>query len=199
MHNEMCRCVRCEGEVFEMLAFPPLAPFSEAEETELTLELLSVSSEAEMDRFLGKVFRKAWKGIKKVGSALAKPLGSALKGVAKAALPFVGGALGSFIPIPGVGTMVGKLAGNALASALEAELETGLATAGRDEREFGMALRFVRLAGSAAERAAQAAPGQGPDDVVRRALEGALDTHLRTLPPPVVGRWRQRRLAQRGR
>lgn len=199
MHNEMCRCARCEGEVFEMLAFPPLAPFSEKEETELTLELLAVSSEAEMDQFLGKVFRKVWKGVKKVGSAVVKPLGSALKGVAKAALPFVGGALGSFIPIPGVGTMIGKMAGSALASTLEAEMETELAGAGRDEQEFGMALRFVRVAGSAARRAARAAPAQAPDDVVRSALEGAMNAHLRTLPQPVIGRWRQRRQALRGR
>lgn len=199
MHNGMCRCARCQGEVFEMLAFPPLAAFSEAEEMELAMELLSVTSEAEMDQFLGKVFRKVWKGVKKVGSAVVKPLGSALKGVAKAALPFVGGALGSFIPIPGVGTMVGKMAGSALASALEVEMNAELAGAGRDEQEFGMALRFVRVAGGAAERAARAAPGQAPDEVVRSALEGALDTHLRTLPPPVIGRWRQRRMAQRGR
>lgn len=199
MHNDMCRCVRCQGEVFEMLAFPPLAPFGESEEMELAMELLSVSSEAEMDQFLGKVFRKVWKGVKQVGSIVAKPLGSALKGMAKAALPFVGGALGSFIPIPGVGTMIGRMAGNALASALEVEMEAELARAGRDEQAFQMALRFVRIAGRAAERAARAAPGQGPDDVVRGALEDALNTHLRTLPQPVIGRWRQRRLAMRGR
>lgn len=199
MHKQTCRCMRCQGEVFEMLAFRPLAPFGEAEEMELAMELMSVSSEADMDRFLGKVFRKVWKGVKKVGAVVARPLGSALKGVAKAALPFVGGALGSFIPIPGVGTAIGKMAGSALASALEVEMEAGLAGAGRDEQEVEMALRFVRLVGSAAERAARAAPGQAPDDVVRSALEGALHTHLRTLPQPVIGRWRQRRMALRGR
>lgn len=198
MHKETCRCMRCQGEVFEMLAFAPLAPFGEAEEMELAMELMSVSNEAEMDQFIGKVFRKVWKGVRKVGAAVAKPLGSALKGVAKAALPFVGGALGSFIPIPGVGTMIGKMAGKALASALEAEIAGELAGAARDEQEFRMALRFVRLAGRAAERAARAMPGQGPDEVVRGAMEGALDTHLRTLPQPVIGRWRQRRLALRG-
>ena len=199
MHKQTCRCMRCQGEVFEMLAFPPPAPFGEAEEMELALELMSVSSEAEMDQFIGKVFRKVWKGVRQVGAAVARPLGSALKGVAKAALPFVGGALGSFIPIPGVGTMIGKMAGSALASALELEMEAELASAGRGEREVAMALRFVRVAGSAAERAARAAPGLAPDEVVRGALEGALNAHLRTLPQPVVGRWRQRRLALRGR
>jgi hypothetical protein len=39
-------------------------PFSEAEEIALAAELLSVSSEAELEQFLGKLFN----GIKKVGS-----------------------------------------------------------------------------------------------------------------------------------
>jgi hypothetical protein len=202
MENKICRCGRCQGkaaEVFEVLAFRSPAPFGESEEMELAMELLSVSTEAEMDQFLGKVFKKAWKGIKKVGSVVVKPLGSVLKGVAKAALPWVGGALGSFIPIPGVGTMIGKLAGNALASALEAEMNTEMAGGGRDEQELEMALRFVRFAGAAADRAARASPGQSPDEVLRCALDGALRSHLRTLPQPVIGRWRQRRLLLRGR
>jgi hypothetical protein len=200
MQNGICRCARCQreaAEAFEVLAFP--ASSGETEEMELAMELLSVASEAEMDQFLGKVFKKAWKGIKKVGSAVVKPLGSVLKGVAKAALPWVGGALGSFIPIPGVGTMIGKLAGNALASALEVEMNAELAGAGRDEQELQMALRFVRIARNAADRAARASPGQSPDDVLRCALDGALRSHLRTQPQPVIGRWRQRRLALRGR
>jgi uncharacterized protein (DUF697 family) len=54
---------------------------------------------------------------------IAKPLGGVLKGVAKKALPFVGGALGSIIPIPGVGTAVGTAVGSAASKLLEAELE----------------------------------------------------------------------------
>lgn len=197
MQNQPCRCQRCQAgaaEVFEMLAFPAPRPFSEAEEAELAMELLSVSSEAEMDLFLGKVFRNVWKGVKKIGSAaarFAKPLGAALKGVAKIALPFVGGALGSFIPIPGVGTMVGKLAGTALSNALEMELEG----VGAQEQEFEMALRFVRIAGSAAERAAQvarAAPGHPVDSLVRTALGAALRGYVQALPPHARRRQRQR-------
>ena len=52
---------------------------SEAEEVELAMELMAVSSEAEMEQFLGKVFKKVWGGIKKI----AKPLGGILKAVAK--------------------------------------------------------------------------------------------------------------------
>src|SRR5262249_17289427 len=98
------------------------SPFSEAEETELAYELLGVSSEEELDQFLGKLFKGVVRGIGKVASFAGKalrPLGGILKGIAKKALPFVGGALGSLIPIPGVGTAVGSALGGALSKALE--------------------------------------------------------------------------------
>ena len=40
-----------------------------AEEVELAMELMAVTNEAEMEQFLGNVFKKAWKGIK----TIAKP------------------------------------------------------------------------------------------------------------------------------
>lgn len=149
-------------------------PFSEMEEMELAMELLSVASEEELDQFLGGLLKKAWKGIKKVGSVVAKvarPLGGVLKGIAKTALPFVGGALGSMIPIPGVGTMIGRAAGSALAKALEMEAE------GMDpeQAEFEMARRFVRVAGSAAQGAAG---GDGSPAAVRDALLAAMRQHV---------------------
>jgi hypothetical protein len=202
MHRTSCRCGDCRAgtdETFEVLEFGLLPLFSEAEENELAMELLSVSNEAELDQFLGKVFSSAWKGIRKVGSAVAKvaqPLAGALRGVAKAALPLVGGALGSFIPIPGVGTLVGSALGGMLSKALELEFE-GVE---REQQAFERAVRFVRIAASAAQHVAQdaalAAPGQDPGPVVRAALERALRHHvpgLAQVPRPVTGRWRQRR------
>ncbi|QBI01827.1 hypothetical protein [Pseudoduganella albidiflava] len=149
-------------------------PFSEVEEMELAMELLSVASEEELDQFIGGLFKKAWKGIKKVGSAVAKvakPLGGVLKGIAKTALPFVGGALGSMIPIPGVGTMIGKAAGSALAKALEMEAE-GMEP---EQAELEMARRFVRVAGSAAQHAVE---GDGSPAAVRAALLSAMRQHV---------------------
>jgi hypothetical protein len=179
MHAKQCCCGQCRtsGEAFEILPFQQEggwsgesgqgeSPFSEAEEMELTMELLSVSNEEELEQFLGNVFKGVWKGIKKVGSAIgkvAKPLGGVLKGIAKTALPFVGGALGSMIPIPGVGTMIGRAAGTALSKALEMEFE-GL---DMEQQEFEMARRFVRIAGSAAQQAAQ---GGSPQEAVLQAL-----------------------------
>lgn len=175
MHAKQCCCGQCRtsGETFEILPFQQqegrwtaAGPFNEAEELELTMELLSVSNEAELDQFIGSVFKGALKGLKRVGSAIgkvAKPLGGVLKGIAKTALPFVGGALGSMIPIPGVGTMIGRAAGTALSKALEMEFE-GM---DMEEQEFEMARRFVRIAGSAAQ---QAADGGSPQEAVLQAL-----------------------------
>lgn len=195
MHTMTCQCPGCRGgNAFEAFEFgyesegegedeasfgarDGESPFSEAEETELALELLSVASEEELDQFLGKLFKGAWKGVKKVGRAvgkIAKPLGGVLKGLAKKALPFVGGALGSFIPIPGVGTALGTALGSAVSSALEAEfsdLET-------EKQEFEMARRFVRIAGTAAQQAAQASAGADPQAAVRSAVLGAAKRHL---------------------
>ena len=186
MHAATCNCPRCRGArdgEFEAESFSyefggfrdseSEFPLSEAEEVELAMELLSVSSEAEMDQFLGKMFKKVWRGVKKVGSVvgkIARPLGGVLKAVAKKALPFVGGALGTLIPIPGVGTALGSALGGALSKALELE------TAGMndEDREFEMARRFVRIAASAAQQAALAPPDMASEVSVRDALVAAI-------------------------
>jgi hypothetical protein len=164
-------------------------PFSEAEEIALATELLSVSSEAELDQFLGKFLKKAGSFIGRV----AKPFSGVLKAVAKKALPFVGGALGSLIPIPGVGTAVGTALGGALSNALEMEFG-GLEL---EDREFEMARRFVRIAGSAAQQLGQAAPAASPQTAVGSAVAAAAQRHLRHFQPHAArganpqmsGRW----------
>jgi uncharacterized protein (DUF697 family) len=158
-----------EASEFEFLDAGELeSPLSEVEEMELASELLAVSSEAELDQFLGDVFKKALKGIRKVGSS---GLGGVLKGVAKKALPFVGGALGSIIPIPGVGTAVGTALGSAASKVIKAELE-GLSP---EDREFEMARRFVRFAGTAAKSAASTPPGATARTGIIAALRAALE------------------------
>jgi hypothetical protein len=192
MHPYRCRCPQCGGaqESFEFAAEgegegeyegefeyegegegegESGSPFSEAEEIALAAELLSVSSEAELEQFLGKL----WKGVKKVAGTvgkIAKPFSGVLKAVAKKALPFVGGALGSLIPIPGVGTALGTALGSAVSSALEMEFE-GLEL---EDREFEMARRFVRIAGTAAQ---QATDGTAPAEF-EAAVAAAAQQHL---------------------
>jgi hypothetical protein len=154
-HRGGCGCGRCRS-----------APFGEEQELELAMELLGVQSEEELEQFLGKMFKGVWNGIKKV----AKPLGGILKGIAKKALPFVGGALGSFIPIPGVGTALGRALGGALSNALEMEMQEMPEV----DRELEVARRFVRIAGSAAQSAGDS---DGSPQAVRRAVLEALRTH----------------------
>lgn len=163
-------------------------PFSESEEIALAAELLSISNEAELEQFLGKL----WKGVK----TIAKPFSGVLKAVAKKALPFVGGALGSLIPVPGVGTAVGTALGSALGKALEmefGELEF-------EDREFEMARSFVRIAGTAAQQLGQAVPAGNPQAAVEKALAAAAQQHLPHFQPQAVrdaaprmgGRWIRR-------
>ncbi len=85
------------------------SPFSEAEEMELAAELLAVSNEAELEQFLGNLFKKAWSGIKSFGSKIARSLGGVLKTVAKTALPYLATAAGTFIGGPVGGAIGGKL------------------------------------------------------------------------------------------
>ncbi|NHZ35072.1 hypothetical protein [Massilia rubra] len=185
MQESGCGCAKCRqtaGEL-EVLEFAAPGPFGEQEEIALAMELMSVASEEELEQFLGKMFKGIWKGVKKVGSVIgkvAKPLGGVLKGLAKTALPFVGKALGSFIPIPGVGTMLGGALGSAVAKALEME------AAGLDgeERELEMARRFVRIAGTAAQQAGMAGQGMDPQRAARDAVDAALRCHLPRMRQP---------------
>jgi len=119
---------------------------SEAEEEAFAAELLGVSSEAELDHFLGGLFKNI---VGKLGGVASQflgkaggPLTGALKGIVGKALPFIGGALGTAIPIPGVGTALGSALGTAASSLLQGEMENLEA----EEQEFETARRFVRLA-----------------------------------------------------
>ena len=152
------------------------SPFEEFEEMEYAAELLSIQSEEELDQFLGKLIKRAGRGLRKIGRVF-RPLGGLLKGLAKKALPFVGGALGSFIPIPGVGTAIGSALGSAVSKALEAEFE------GMDpeDQEFEMAKRFVRVAGAAAKQAASAGADADPQAAVKSAVIAAARRHVPSL------------------
>lgn len=149
------------------------SPLGEIAEAELAAELLEITSEAELEQFLGKLI----KGVgKKVGGFIKSPvgraLGGALKGIAKKALPVVGGALGSMVA-PGIGTALGSKLGSFASGLFELELE-GL---NEQEAEFEVARRFVRLAGSAAKNAALAPPGAPPRAVAKAAVVTAARRH----------------------
>jgi hypothetical protein len=145
------------------------SPFNEADEMELAAELLSVSSEAELDQFIGNLLKKAARvagGI--IKSPIGRALGGALKGVAKRALPMLGSAVGNVF-LPGIGGVVGGKLASAAGRMFGLELE-GLSY---EDQEFEVAKGVVRLAGAATRNAAQAAPSTPPQQVVQTALTAA--------------------------
>jgi len=162
-------------------------PMTEAEEEAFTAELLGVGSEAEMEQFLGGLFRKIKSGLggaAKFLSQNAGPLAGALRGLAGKALPLLGGALGTAIPIPGAGTALGAAVGQAASKFLQSETETLEA----GEQEYEMAKRFVRLASQAIRQASRIPPRGNPYAAANFALRNA----LRRLGS--TGRYRPRRI-----
>jgi hypothetical protein len=144
------------------------SPFSEAEEMELAIELLEITSEAELEQFLGNLLKKAWQGIKTIGSKVVRPLGGMLKAVAKTVLPIAAGAAGTFFGGPAGGAIAGKL-GSLVSQALEAE------TAGvmPQDRDVEKCRQFVRMAGTAVRAAALAPAEADPVAVAQRVLANA--------------------------
>jgi hypothetical protein len=148
-------------------------------EFELAAELLEVTSEQELDHFLGDVFKKVGGFVSNaVKSPVFKALGGVLKPIAKAALPIAGGALGTVFGGP-VGGMIGSNLGSAAGNLLGLELE-GLSG---EDREFEMAKRFVRLASGAAEEVKNMEYGRrhNPYSAAKRAASLAARKYLRRL------------------
>jgi hypothetical protein len=139
-------------------------PMSEEEELDLAHELLTLSSEEELDQFLGKLFKKVGKGL--------KPLGKILKPLAKTLLPIAGKAAGTFFGGPVGGALGGKL--GSLASNL---FEVDLESLSPEDQEVEVAKRFVRLASAAAQQAAEAPPSANPMAAARAAVATAARTH----------------------
>lgn len=162
------------------------SPFSEVQETELANELLEISSEEELEEFLGKIVRGVGKFAR---SGLGKALLTPLKSIAKTVLPVAAGALGNLI-VPGAGGLIGTKLGTMATKLFEVELET----IGEEEAQFEVARRFVRLAGTAAAQAAHA-PRSAPPEAVARA---ALITAARRQAPGLVPILRRARWARPG-
>jgi len=180
MHGQGCGCRRCRGGGGGggrgyrgrrgRMMFEAESPLNEAEELELALELMEVSNEAEMEQFLGNLFKGALRGLKKVGSVVGKVAGP-LKGIIKTALPIVAPIAGSIIP--GVGTALGGVLGNVVSQALELEGEME-----QEEANLERARRLVRIAATAAHQAAAAPASANPAAVLNNAVVNAARQHL---------------------
>jgi len=161
-----------EGNEFEF-EFEGQGIFSEAEEMELAAELLDIRSEAELDQFIGKFLSKAARTVgRAIKSPVGRQIGGLLKGVAKKALPMVGGALGNLV-LPGVGGAIGSQLASAAGSMFGLELE-GLSP---EDREFEVARRLVRLGGEAVRQAAITGGSMPPQAAAQKALIAAARQH----------------------
>jgi hypothetical protein len=156
----------------------------EIDEVDLASELMEVTSEAELEQFLGKLLRK-------VSAAARSPAGRALTGIlknaAKKALPVIGGAVGTAFGGPAGGMLGSKLAGMA-GKTFGLELE-GLSP---QDQELETRKAFVRLAGAAGrnlDRTASrgAPPVQAAAQAVSRAAREYAPGVLRATRVPGSG------------
>jgi hypothetical protein len=184
------------GEIYDEAEAEGL--FAEADEMELAAELLEIYDEAELDQFIGNLIRRGAQVIRRVVPPnVGRALGGVLRGVARQALPFAGGALGNLIA-PGVGGRVGSQLASRAGRIFGLELE-GLSP---EDQEFEAARHFVRLAGEAVRQAAAAPPNATPQAVVQRAMAAAAQQHAPGLVggtrPRPAGRGSGRQRGQRG-
>jgi hypothetical protein len=159
--------------------------FGETEQMELASEMLEISSEAELDRFLGDLINRAGQAVGKfVSSPEGRALGGVLKGAARQVLPALGSAVGGYLG-GSTGAQLGGQAASAAGAMFGLELE-GLSA---EDREFEVARRYVSFAGEAVKNLALAPPGSDPQKAVNTAAALAAQTHAPGLlqPRPQTG------------
>jgi hypothetical protein len=154
--------------------------FSESEVEQLAGEAMGITSEAEMEQFLGDLISKASRAIGSfVKSPVGKALGGVLKSAAKQLLPMAGQALGNYFNNPALGSQLASAAGSAF----------GLNEAEMEEAEYEGAQTLVRLAGDAVKNAASAPPDAHPQAVANAAVQQAAQIHAPGLvAPPMLPR-----------
>lgn len=154
------------------------SPFDESEEMELAAELLEVTDDAELDYFLGGLIKRAGRAIGRgIRSPIGRRLTGLLRGAAKKALPRIGGAIGGRIAGP-AGGRIGRRLATTAGRIFGLELE-GLSP---EDQEFEAARRVVRLAASAAQKAASS-----PNTSAKNALVAAAKQHAPGLVRPGAG------------
>ncbi len=180
-----------EGESFEYESFEldeaESAPYAEAEsvfgeadEMDLASELLEVSTEEELDQFLGNLIRRASRVVGRViRSPAGQAIGGLLKGAARQALPGIGSALGGYLG-GAAGARFGRQSAASVGRLFGLELE-GLSG---EDQEFEVARRFVRFSGDAVRRLAQTPAGRDVLGAARKAIVTAAQTHAPGLLQP---------------
>ena len=192
-----------DAELFEMeseFEMESDSPFDESEEMELAAELMEVSNDAELEQFLGSLFKKVARKVRKaVKSPVGRLLRRTLRRAARKALPIAGGAVGTWFGGPAGGAIGGRLARSA-GRIFGLELE-GMSP---EDQEFEVARRVVRLCGSAVANAADAQEVMSPTAAVKKAVVTAARQHAPGLvrgatARSMVGGMRSGRWIRRGR
>ncbi|MBU4232501.1 MAG: hypothetical protein L6277_04605 [Desulfobacterales bacterium] len=180
-------------------------PLSESDEMELATELLASTSEAELEQFLGSLFKKVGRGLGRfVRGPAGRALGRILKNVAKKALPLAGAALKTMVA-PGIGTALGGALAGSAGQMFGLELE-GLSP---EDQEYEVARQVVKLAGDAVQRVALAPPTANPVEVAKSAVAAAAaqyapgllkgaGTPFMTSPPASLAKGRSGKWVRRG-
>lgn len=139
---------------------------SEMDEMELTAEFLEISDEAELEQFLDGLFDV-------IGKIAKSPIGQAVRGLVKKALPIAGKALGATFGGGPLGAIVGGQLGDVAGNVLGLELE-GLSA---EDREFEASRQFIRFVAQTIANAEQAHPDEDPDVAAHRAAKEAARVH----------------------
>ena len=180
------------------------AVYGETLEMELASEMLEITNEAELDRFIGNLIKKAGGAIGQfVRSPAGQAIGGVLKGAAKKALPSIGSAIGGYF-----GGDTGAQIGGQLASSAGKLFGLELEGLSAEDREFELARRYVRFAGEALRNMAEQPDGFNPRAAAQAAAIQAAQLYApgllaspaaRPNPPPYAalptghsGRWVRR-------
>lgn len=167
-----------DNQVYEQA--PPTrsgSDLSENELMELATELLAVGDDRELEMFLGSLFKKGLKGIRKLTQSRGfKGFAKIFKPIAKRLLPIAGSALGSIVP--GVGTAIGGALGSAAGRLMGLELE-GLSP---EDQELEVAKVLVLLMHQTASQI-EKAQGKVPE---HRLAEAAFQRVAKRLAPGLV-------------
>jgi hypothetical protein len=174
-----------DREVYETFGEGEVVGEGTSQEIALASELLEVSTEDELDRFLGNVLRSAVSAASNFArSDAGRAVGGILKSAARKALPHIGKAVGDYV-VPGSGGAAGQRVGQWLGKQFELGLQTeGLSA---EDREYQTARTFVRFATDAARRAAQTPTSVPPASAAQRAAVTAARRYLPGLTRPGSG------------
>jgi uncharacterized protein (DUF697 family) len=168
MTHDMDRTQIGFGQETEGFNFPTGETFNENEQLNLAAQLMEVSSEQELEGFLGDIFSNAANAVGGfISSPTGQALGGVLKGVAKQLLPAAGSAIGGRYG-GSAGAAIGGQLGQQAADLFEAE---------SGEQEWEASNTFVKLATDAAKIAAQAPQNANPMAVAKQAVMDAAKVH----------------------